>query len=215
MAELSTHEATCTHLGLPSGTEALDSTVTAARLAKEKSESLAREFGRLAERAPPALTNNCAVLRMPSADRDAAEQEAEKSWSEWHATASELAAQHAAIDLPLEQAREELDRTKRARDRADAGLPADAGKAVAVLGPKVGQAQTLSETAAEDVHRQIEQMVAAAHRFNRGIVMPGLAAAATSTRCPPIVHPEQAGECPVGGAGRADLGRSTAPASRR
>ena len=35
-------------------------------------------------------------------------------------------------------------------------------------------------------------MVAAAHRFNRGIAMPGLAAAATPAALPAIVHPEQA-----------------------
>jgi uncharacterized protein (TIGR02680 family) len=191
VAELNTHEATCTHLGLPSGTEALDSTVTAARLATDKSEGLAREFGRLAERA---RRHSEQLRRAEDAvtNRDAAEQEAEKSWLEWHTTASELAAQHAAIDLPLEQAREELDRTKTARDKAERDYR-DAGTAVAVLGPKMGQAQTLSETAAGNVHRQIEQMVAAAHRFNRGIVMPGLAAAATSTALPAIVHPEQSG----------------------
>ena len=190
VAELSTHEATCTHLGLPSGTEALDSTVTAARLAKDKSEGLAREFGRLAERA----RRHEEQLRREEeavANSDAAEQLARESWSEWHAAASELAAQHAAIEMPLEQARKELDRTKRARDKADLDLKA-AGKAVADLGPKVGQAQTLRETATEDVHRQTEQMVAAAHRFNRGIAMPGLAAAATPAALPAIVHPEQA-----------------------
>jgi uncharacterized protein (TIGR02680 family) len=192
VAELKTHEATCTHLGLPSGEGALDSTATAARLAKDKGEGLAREFGRLAEgvrrheeqlrRAEEAVTN-----------RDAAEKLAEKSWSEWHAAASELAAQHAAIDLPLEQARKELDRTNRARDKADLDLKA-AGKNVADLGPRLGQAQSLSETAAGDVHRQTEQMVAAARRFNRGIAMPGLAAAATSAALPAIVHPERAGD---------------------
>jgi uncharacterized protein (TIGR02680 family) len=191
VAELSTHEATCTHLGLPSGTEALDSTVTAARLAKDKSEGLAREFGRLAERA---RRHEEQLRRVAEAvtNSDAAEQLAEECWSERHTAASELAAQHAAIDLPLEQARKELDRTKRARDKADQDYKG-AGKAAAALGPKVGQAQTLSETAAEDVHRQTGQMVAAAHRFNRGIAMSGLAAAATSTVLTAIVRPEQAG----------------------
>jgi uncharacterized protein (TIGR02680 family) len=192
VAELSTHEATCTHLGLPTGTEALENTVVAARRAQEKSEGLAREFGRLAERAG---RHEEQLRRAEEAvsNGDAAEQMAAESWSEWHATASELAAQHAAIDLPLEQAREELDRTKRARARADLDHKA-AGKAVAALGPKVGQAQTLKVTAAEDVHRQTERMVAAAHRFNRGIAMPGLAAAATSAALPAIAHPEQAGK---------------------
>jgi uncharacterized protein (TIGR02680 family) len=191
VAELRTHEATCAHLGLPSGEDALESTVTAARQAKDKSEGLAREFGRFAERA----RRHKEQLRRVAeaiANTDAAERLAEESWSEWHSAASELAAQHAAIDLPLEQARKELDRTKRARDKADLDLRA-AGKAVAALGPKVGQAQTLSETAAGDVHRQTEQMVAAAHRFNRGIAMPGLAAAATAAALAAIVHPEQAG----------------------
>ena len=45
--------------------------------------------------------------------RDAAEQAANQRWAEWHTTASELAAQHEAVDLPLERAKAELARPRR------------------------------------------------------------------------------------------------------
>jgi hypothetical protein len=191
-AEMSTHQATCAHLGLPAEAEALDGTVTAARRAQEKSAQLGREFARLAERA----RRHDEQLRRAgeaAAVRDTAEQMADERWSEWHTAASELAAQHAAVDLPLEQAKAELAQTKAARDRADRDHRA-AEKAAAELGPRLGTAQTLSERAAEDVRQQTAQMVAAVHRFNWGIALPGLAAAATADALPGIVHSEQVAE---------------------
>ena len=190
-AEMSTHQAACAHHGLPAEAQALEDTVAAARRAQEKSTQLGREFARLAERAQ----RHQEQLRRAgevSAVRDTAEQIAEERWSEWHAAASELAAQHEAVDLPLERAKAELARTRAAHDQADRECRA-AEKAAAGLGPHLGTARTLSETAAEDVRHQTTQMVAAAHRYSRCVALPGLAAAATSDELTPIVHPEQVG----------------------
>jgi uncharacterized protein (TIGR02680 family) len=188
-AEMSTHQTTCAHLGLPAEIEALDGTVAAARRAQEKSGELGRELRRLAERARR-HEEQIRRAEEAAAGRDAAEEVAEDRWSEWHAAASELAAQHGAIDLPLEQARAELAQTKAARARADRDHRA-AYKVATELGPRLGDARRLSLDAVEAVRHQTVQMVAAAHRFNRYIAFPGLAAAATADALSGIVHPEQ------------------------
>jgi len=189
VAELGTHQATCAHLGLPAETAALEDAVAAARRAQDKSAQLGREFARLAERA----RRHADQLRRAgeaAAARDTAELTAEERWSAWHAAASELAAQHTAIDLPLERARAELAQTKAARERAYGDLRA-AENAAATLGPRLGKAQSDRDRADQDVRRQTAQMVAAAQRLNRGLLLPGLAAAATSGALSGIVHPEQ------------------------
>ena len=147
VAELSTHQGTCAHLGLPAETAALEGAVAAARRAQDQSAQLGREFTRLAERAQ----RHAEQLRRTgeaATVRDAAELTAEERWSAWHDAASELAAQHAAIDLPLERARIELAQTRAARDRADRDHRA-AEKAAAELGPRLGTIRTLSEGAVE------------------------------------------------------------------
>jgi uncharacterized protein (TIGR02680 family) len=191
-AELSTHQATCAHLGLPAETEALEGTVAAARRAQDKSVELAREFGRLSERVQR-HNEQLHRAKEASATRDSAEQIAEEHWSEWHSAASQLAAQHDAVDMPLKQAQAELARTEAAYERAGRDHQL-AEKAALALGPRLGQAQTLSENAAKDVHRQTTQMVAAGHRFTRCLILPGLAAAATADVLSGIVHPEQVAE---------------------
>jgi hypothetical protein len=110
--------------------------------------------------------------------------------------------------MPLEQARAELARAEAAHQRADRDLQV-AEKAALALGPQLGQAQTLSEKAAEDVHRQTAQMVAAGHRFTRCLTLPGLAAAATADTLSGIVHPEQVAE--VRSAAQAALSAVAAP----
>jgi DNA repair exonuclease SbcCD ATPase subunit len=208
-SELSTHQATCAHLGLPAEPGALEATVAAARRAREKSAGLARDLARLAERA----RRHEEQLRRAdeaAAERDTAEQTAEERWSEWHAAASELAAQHDAIDLPLEQARAELAQTKAARARAETDRR-KADKAANELGPRLGDARRLSLTATETVSQQTAEMVAAAHRFNRGLALPGLPAAATPDALAGIVHPGQIAE--VRSAAQAVL--STVPAPRQ
>ena len=110
----------------------------------------------------------------------------------WHDAASELAAQHAAIDLPLEQARIELAQTRAARDRADRDHRA-AEKAAAELGPRLGTIRTLSEGAVEDVRRQTAQLAATAQRLNRALALPGLAAAASAEPLHGVVSPGAAG----------------------
>ena len=191
-AEMSTHQATCSHHGLPAGAKALEDVVAAARRAQERSTQLGREFVRLAER----VRRHDEQLRRTeevSAVRDSAEKMAGERWSQWHAAASELAAQHEAVDLPLEQAKAELAQTKAARERADRDQRA-AYKAATELGPRLGDARRLSLDAAEDVHRQTAQMAAAGHRLTRCIALPGLAAAATAGALAGIVHPEQVAE---------------------
>ncbi|HEY2578651.1 MAG TPA: TIGR02680 family protein [Streptosporangiaceae bacterium] len=208
-AELSTHQATCAHLGLPAETGALEVTVTAARRAQDRSDQLSREFGRLAER----IRRYGEQLQRASDsadERDAAEQEAEQRWSQWHAFASELAAQHEAVDLSLEQARTELAQTKTAQSRAQREHRT-AEKASADLGPLLGTARTLSEKAGDDIRYQTAQMTAAAQRLNWALALPGLVAATTAEALPAIVHPEQITD--VRSAARAI--QSTVPAPRQ
>lgn len=190
-ADMSTHQATCAHHGLPAEAEGLEGTVTAARQAQDKSAQLGRELARLAERAQ---RHGEQLRRAQEAAgvRDAAEQAASQRWAEWHAAASELAAQHEAVDLPLEQAKAELAHTRRARDRADRDGQ-QARNAAAELGPQVGAARALSSRAAADVQAQTEHLVTAARWYNRCIALPGLAAAATADELTGIVHPEQVG----------------------
>ncbi len=189
VAELSTHQGTCAHLGLPAETAALEGAVAAARRAQDQSAQLGREFTRLAERAQ----RHAEQLRRTgeaATVRDAAELTAEERWSAWHDAASELAAQHAAIDLPLERARIELAQTRAARDRADRDHRA-AEKAAAELGPRLGTIRTLSEGAVEDVRRQTAQLAATAQQLNRALALPGLAAAASAEPLYGVVSPEQ------------------------
>ena len=191
-ADMSTHQATCAHHGLPTGAEALEGTAAAAQRAKQQSTQLGREFARLAER----VRRHGEQLRRAeevAAVRDGAEQVADERWSEWHAAASELAAQHEAVDLPLEQAKRELSQTKAARERADRDWRG-AERAATELGPRVGQARAVSEAAADEVRKQLAEMVAAGQRFTRCVALPGLAAAAAAGALAGIVHPEQVGE---------------------
>ena len=208
-ADMSTHQATCAHHGLPAEAEALEGTVTAARRAQDKSAQLSRELAQLAERA---RRHDEQLRRAEEAAtvRDTAEQAADQRWAEWHATASELAAQHEAVDLPLEQAKAELAQIRLARRRADED-GRQAKDAAAALGPRVGEARALSAKAAEDVRLRIEQMVTAALRYNRCLALPGLAAAATGDELPAIAHPDQVDD--VGSAAQAAL--SVVPAPRQ
>jgi uncharacterized protein (TIGR02680 family) len=190
--ELSTHQATCAHLGLPAEAEALELTVAAARRAQESSTQLGRELLRLAER----VRRHTEQLRRAeeAADvRDAAELTAEESWSAWHAAASELAAQHAAIDLPLEQARDELAQTQAARTQTESDQR-QAQESAAALRQRLGQATSDHEQAERHAGEQTAQLVAAAQRLNRGLALPGLAAAAGAEMLSRVVHPEQADE---------------------
>jgi uncharacterized protein (TIGR02680 family) len=206
-AESSAHQATCTHLGLPAEIDALDSVVTAARYAREKCELLAREFAQLADRA---RRHGGQLRRAEEAagTRDSAENTAEERWSQWHATASELAAQHDAIDLPLEQARAELAATQQARTRADGDLRTtqrDANR----LGPVLGDARRLSLDAADAVQDRIADMAAAARRFNWCLTRPGLVAAAGPEPVSGIVQSDQIAE--VRSCAEAALSAITAP----
>jgi uncharacterized protein (TIGR02680 family) len=205
--ESSTHQATCAHLGLPAEIGALDAVVTAARNAQSRCELLVREFAQLAGRS---RRHDEQMRRAEEAagTRDSAERTAEERWSQWHATASELAAQHDAIDLPLEQARAELAHTQAARTRADGDLRTaqrDANR----LGPVLGDARRLSLDATDTVQDRIADMVAAARRFNWCLARPGLVAAAVAEPVPGIVQPDQITE--VRSCGRAVLSAVAAP----
>ena len=206
-ADMSTHQATCAHLGLPAEADALDAVATAARRAQDKSAQLGREFERLTERARR-HQERLGRADEAAAVRDAAEQVAEEHWSVWHAAASELAAQHAIVDRSLEQARAELAQTKAAREKADRDHRA-AENAAQALGPRLGEARTLSSHAADDVGHQSANLVTAAQRFTRCTALPGLAAAATPGPLAGIVHPDQVAE--VRSAAEALLSAVTAP----
>ncbi len=187
VTELRTHQAACAHLGLPAEGEALERAVATARRAQDKSTQLGRELARLAER----VRRHAEQLRRAeeaAAGRDETEQTAEESWSAWHAAASELAAQHAAVDLSLEQARAELAETQAAKDTTERDLQA-AQKAEAALGLRLGKAEADRDQAERDAGEQNARLAAATQRFNRGLVLPGLAAAASAEPLSGVVYP--------------------------
>ncbi len=188
-AELSTHQATCTHLALPSGKDALAGVVTAATRARDGSTRLGKELNRLAS---SARRHREQLKRVADAAtlRDRTEQDADETWSRWHAEASALAAQHDAIDLSLEEAQKELDAAQQAQARAVRDWET-ATKAASTLGPKLGEARTESRRAAENADEQLGRMAAMGHRFNRSVTLPGLAAAATTASLATIVQPDQ------------------------
>jgi uncharacterized protein (TIGR02680 family) len=210
--ESATHQATCAHLGLPAEIDALDAVVAAARNAREKCELLAREFAQLASRG---RRHEEQLRRAEEAvgRRDSAESTAEERWAQWHATASELAAQHRAIDLPLEQAQAELDQTQAARTRADRDLrkaQQDANR----LGPVLGDARRQSLDADDAVQDRIADMVTAARRFNWCLTRPGLVAATVAEPLSGIVQPDQIAEVrSCAGAALAAIAAPRQPAS--
>jgi hypothetical protein len=191
-AELATHQATCTHHALPVETDALQDAVDAARRAREHSarlaQSLARLAGRVQRHADRLARVAEAVIR-----RDDAEQQAERHWHEWHAAASEVAAQHEALDLTIEQAKAELERTESARADTDRRRIA-AFNAMTEIGPRLGEARTNAGNAATMVTQRVEEMVVAAGHFTTRLGRPGLLAAATDTPVAGIVHPAEADE---------------------
>ncbi len=187
--ELSTHQATCAHLGLPSGKDALADVAAAAARARDSSTRLGRELNRLASRA---RRHREQLGRVADAKelRDRTERDADETWSRWHAEASALAAQHDAIDLSLEQAQAELDQAQRAQQRANRDWE-HATDALKTLGPQLGTAQAESHAAARNADKQLGRMAAMGHRFNRSVMLPGLAAAATTASLATIVQPDQ------------------------
>lgn len=192
VAEVEAHRGVCAHHELPVEAEALQHAVDAARHAAERSGQLVRELARLAD---AIARHGGRLVRTEAAAgvRDDTERDAEDRWAEWHAAASELAAQHQALDLSIEQARDELERTQGARNTIE-GEHRAALKAVAEVGPQLGEARKAGETASAHVLLEVEQLVATAQRFTRRISLPGLAAAATTERLAGIVHPDQVDE---------------------
>jgi uncharacterized protein (TIGR02680 family) len=188
-SEMSTHQATCAHQGLPAGADALDSVATAARQAQDSSQRLGRELTRLADRRRRHGERRQRVAEAETL-RAATERDGDDTWARWHTAASELASQHDAVDLSIEQARTELARTRRARDQADQEWRA-ASKAANVLGPQVGTAGEASRQAADGVRTGTAQMAAAGHRFNGCLALTGLAAAATAEPLAGIAQPDQ------------------------
>jgi len=188
-AELTTHQATCAHQGLPSGSDALERVTTAAGQARDSSTQLGRELVQL---------DGCArrhqeqLQRAAEAEalRDGTERAADETWARWHAEASALAAQHDAIDLSIEQAKAELTQAQKAQERAIRDWN-DANQAVSKLGPRLGEAREASRRAAEDADAQLGRMARVGHRFNQSIALHGLAAAATAERLASIVQPDQ------------------------
>jgi uncharacterized protein (TIGR02680 family) len=187
--ELATHQATCAHQGLPAGSDALEGVAAAAARARDSGTRLGRELDQLAGYT---RRHQERLRRVADAEelRGRTERDASETWSRWHAEASALAAQHDAIDLSIEQARAELTQAQRAQERANRDL-IDATRAFNELGPKLGAAREASRQAAKDTDVQLSLMTSTGHRFNRSVVLPGLAAAATAERLDGIVQPDQ------------------------
>jgi len=192
VAELATHHTACAHHALPVDAEALQSAVDAARRAGERSNRFAEGLTRLAEYAQ---RHNDRLRRVAEAvtRRDEAEDEAERHWHEWHAAASEVAAQHEALDLSIEEAMDELERTKAARARTELEHSA-ATQATADLGPRLGAAQRDSTNAAALAEQRVNEMVNTAQQFTARLGRRGLLPAAADEPVGGIVHPEQASE---------------------
>jgi flagellar biosynthesis chaperone FliJ len=187
--ELTTHQATCGHQGLPASIEALEGVAEAAGRARDGGRRLDRELGRLDDHA---RQHQEQLRRVADAEavRDRAQQVADEAWSRWHAEASALAAQHDAIDLSVAQAQAELAKAEEAQERASRDL-SKAIDAVSQLGPQLGAIQEASRQAADDAGQQLGRMTRMGQRFNRSIALPGLAVAATDQRLGRIVEPDQ------------------------
>jgi uncharacterized protein (TIGR02680 family) len=187
--ELTTHQATCAHQGLPAGTTALEGAAEAAGRARDGGRRLGRELGRLDDHA---RRHQEQLQRVADAEalRDRAEHVADETWSRWHAEASALAAQHDAIDLSVAQAQAELAKAQKAQERANRDL-SKATEAVSQLGPQLGAAQETSRQAADDADKQLDRMTRMGQRFNQSVALPGLAAAATDKRLGRIVQQDQ------------------------
>ncbi|MHB1430775.1 MAG: TIGR02680 family protein, partial [Streptosporangiaceae bacterium] len=188
--ELTTHQTSCDHHGLPSDTDALEAAAEAAGRARDSGARLGRELSSLdgcARRHQERLGR----VAQAEALREDAERAANETWSRWHAEASALAAQHGAIDLSIEQAQAELTQAKKAHERASRDWN-DAAEAAREIGPKLGAARQSSQRAAEDADAELSRMAGVGHRLNRSIALPGLAAAATTAaRLAEIVQPDQ------------------------
>ena len=204
---LDSHRAACAHHGLPVEGDALQASVDASRRARERSERLgeslaaaARHTERHAERLRRVAD---AIVR-----RTAAEDEAERHWHQWHAAASELAAQHDALDLSIEQATRELERTRTEREKSERKRRA-AADAVAELGLRVGGAEHDSTAAAELVRTRIAALVTCAQRFTYRLAQPGLLTAATDEPLSGSSIPSSADE--VAAAARGALGSVPEP----
>ena len=187
--ELATHQATCAHLGLPSGSDALGEVAEAAGRARDSGARLGRELSRL-DGCVRRHQGRLQEVAEAEALRDGTEQDADETWARWHAEASALAAQHDAIDLSIEEAKAELTKAQQAEQRASRDWET-ATRAVNELGPQLGKAQEASRQAAEDADAQLGRMIGTGHRFNKSIALHGLAAAATAERLAGIVQPDQ------------------------
>ena len=188
-SELATHQATCAHQGLPSGSDALGEVAAAAGRARDSGTRLGRELARLdgyARRHQEQLQR----VADAGALRDGTERDADETWSRWHAEASALAAQHDAIDLSIEQAQAELTQARKAQERTSRDWDEATG-ALSQLGPRLGGAREASRRAAEEVGAQLGRMAGMGQRFNLSIALPGLAAAATAEMLGRIVQPDQ------------------------
>jgi uncharacterized protein (TIGR02680 family) len=187
--ELTTHQTTCTHQGLPTGMEALEGAAEAAGRARDGGRRLDRELGRLDDH----VRRHQEQLRRVADDevlRDSAEREADDVWSRWHAEASTLAAQHDAIDLSVAEAQDELAKAQKAQERANRDLRT-ATEAARQVGPRLGAAEETSRQAAADADQEVGRMTRMGQRFNRSIALPGLAAAATDKLLGRIVQADQ------------------------
>jgi hypothetical protein len=84
-----------------------------------------------------------------------------------------------------------------------------AQQAATALGESLGKAASDHEQAGRDVREQTARLVAAAQRLNRGLVLPGLASAASAEPLSGVVYPEQADD--VRSAAQAVLAAVPAP----
>ncbi|HEY1616098.1 MAG TPA: TIGR02680 family protein [Streptosporangiaceae bacterium] len=186
--ELTTHQATCAHHGLPPGEDALEEAVAAAGQARDSGTRLGQELVRLDGYG---RRHQEQLQRVAEAEtlRDDTEREADETWSRWHAEASALAAQHDAIDLSIEQAQTELAHAQNAQQKVSRDWTA-ATQAVSKLGPGLGTARAVSAQAVKEADEELGRMAGMGRRFNRSIALPGVAAA-TAEGLAGIVQPDQ------------------------
>ncbi|MCW2527975.1 MAG: hypothetical protein JWM76_2835 [Pseudonocardiales bacterium] len=187
--ELEAHRSLCAHHGVPVDADGLAGVITAAVAATQKCRQLQERLGRVVDGAAQHVAS-LALVDVAALERDEAEQRAQSCWREWSDLAAEVAALHEAIGLDVQQAREELARSEGAFRETQA-LVAEVSRRVGQLGPLEGEAIAVVRQAHVEVEQRRADMIAAAQRFSRRVMLPGLAAAAAGDHTiEPIDRPE-------------------------
>ncbi|MTD15143.1 TIGR02680 family protein [Nakamurella sp. YIM 132087] len=182
------HVEACAHFGLPVGIDELAVVISSSRVAAERCSQLIAAAARL-DRAVAHHTEAVAAELAARTERDTLEEDATRAWNEWMREASQVAAQHEALDFTVEQARIELERSRRSLSDVVQQIQR-ADKLLAALGPDVGRAESARDQAIASVSVQQAAMIVAAEQLSSRLEIPGLLRAVTSDPVVPVARPE-------------------------